>query len=343
MTVHPKHKKVRTKARLIGAGCVGVGLLGLVLPLIPGILFILLGLSILSAHSTRMHRLFARMRMRYPDAADRMERIESAIITTLGLTTHTHEYVHIPHPDGGDIHAVVNVAKHGDSTVAILLHSVRTTMEGRVQGAVADVLRAHGYTVVRFDAYNGLGESDGAFTNLTASRYRNDIDIVMAWVTEQPWWTGHAMLFGHSVGGLVASLYAIEHPEQVERLILLGPAISGTRYRQAEIARSKEAFDEWESTGIRTVRHPLLDEDFGLSFSFVRDLDSYDLEAQASALTMPIDILVGTDDLTCTPSDAKALASAIGPHARVHSLPHVPHIPASDQQLHTLQDALAHL
>ncbi len=343
MGIHPEHKRTRTKARVIGVGCIAVGLIGFVLPLVPGIIFILLGLSILSAHSTRAHRLFARMRLRYPEGADRMERIESVIINTFGLSTHTHAYVHIPHPDGGDIHVVVDVAKHADSPVAILLHSARTTMEGRVQGAVADVFRSHGYTVVRFDAYNGLGESGGMFTNLTASGYRQDLDTVMVWVQAQSWWRGRATLFGHSVGGLVAGLYALDHPEQVERLVLLGPAVSGARYRNAERARSTKEFEQWEETGIRTVRHPLLNEDYGLSFSFVQDLDSYDLEARASQLTVPTDVLVGTEDLTCRPEDAKALTDAIGPHARLHSLPDVPHIPVRECHLRTLTDTLTHL
>jgi len=340
MTIHPKYRQARNRAFVAGWGAVGLGFLGIALPLVPGIAFIMLGFSLISLHSRTAHKWAAQFRMRHSGAARYLEHFESWLLELLDVTTHTHTYVRIPRTDGKELHAIVEISKY-QTGVAILLHSARGTMEGQSQNALAELFRAQGYTVVRFDAFNGFGESDGDFTNLTATSMLEDLCMVVSWVEAQPWWHEHELcLVGHSLGGLVAGVYAAEHPEQVRTLLLLGPTTSGAQYRRALMGQDETAFRMWEETRLKTIHNPMTGEEHGLSFAFVIDLDLYDLVSVCDKLTMRTYVLVGTDDTISTVPDCKTLVDAIGENASLHILLNVPHIPTTRAQIRELERAL---
>lgn len=58
---------------IIGWFFIGVGILGLFLPLLPGILFIMIGLAILSSRSALVKRFLNHIKERYPHHHERIE------------------------------------------------------------------------------------------------------------------------------------------------------------------------------------------------------------------------------------------------------------------------------
>jgi len=58
---------------IIGWGFVGLGILGLFLPLLQGILFIMIGLAILSSRSELVRRFLKHLEERYPRHHERVE------------------------------------------------------------------------------------------------------------------------------------------------------------------------------------------------------------------------------------------------------------------------------
>ena len=66
-------KDKRLLVLLLGWGFVALGVIGLFLPLLQGILFLLVGLFILSSEYVWAHQLLAKMRKSFPAAALRSE------------------------------------------------------------------------------------------------------------------------------------------------------------------------------------------------------------------------------------------------------------------------------
>lgn len=64
------------------------------------------------------------------------------------------------------------------------------------------------------------------FPDLVAPDFGDDVGerlvVLEQWLGGQSGWT----LIGSSLGGLTAALYALRHPEQVRKLILLAPALT---------------------------------------------------------------------------------------------------------------------
>jgi len=58
---------------IIGWFLIGLGIIGLFVPLLQGILFILIGLSILSSRSTLVRRFLKRIEERFPHHFERIE------------------------------------------------------------------------------------------------------------------------------------------------------------------------------------------------------------------------------------------------------------------------------
>lgn len=63
-------------ARIAGYGFLFLGIIGLVLPFLQGVLFILIGLLILSRYEPWAARLLDRLKRRFPPLADMTERAD---------------------------------------------------------------------------------------------------------------------------------------------------------------------------------------------------------------------------------------------------------------------------
>lgn len=69
------HPAVRVGKIVLGAGCLALGVVGLFLPFLQGILFLIIGLTLLSSESDRARRLLAWLRRQISNrAVDKGER-----------------------------------------------------------------------------------------------------------------------------------------------------------------------------------------------------------------------------------------------------------------------------
>lgn len=87
--------------------------------------------------------------------------------------------------------------------------------------AVTDRLAAAGWSVVRYDV-RGMGASDRAVADVGLTARVADLEAVAAHIGLERF-----VLCGSDLGAATAVAYAVAHPEQVTRLVLLSPWVSG--------------------------------------------------------------------------------------------------------------------
>lgn len=123
----------------------------------------------------------------------------------------------------------------------------------------------------------------GNFEALTVTNQLRIIDEVIA---NQP-----AILFGSSLGGYLAALYAARHPHLIERLVLLAPAFEfPSRWRKRYSAKD---LDRWKSEGSTPVFHYGENRMMRLGYQFMEDSSQYEDQPDAR---QPILIFHGTND-----------------------------------------------
>ena len=174
----------------------------------------------------------------------------------------------------------------------------------------------------------------------------------------EAWGLDRLTLAGYSWGGLLAEIYAIEHPGRVERLALISPAPAwreardeferrfAARANTPELQAARTALRE---SGLRErdpESHARRQFDLAVAGYFhdparARDLTpfritgrtqqevwaslgAFDLRPALAALRIPAVVLHGDDDPIPVES-ARAVADAL--HASLHVLPHCGHVP----------------
>ncbi|MEQ1884458.1 MAG: YqiA/YcfP family alpha/beta fold hydrolase [Bryobacteraceae bacterium] len=124
---------------------------------------------------------------------------------------------------------------------------------------------------------------EGDFEKLTVSG--------MLAVTGKAVGSEKVVLMGSSLGGFVAGLFADRHPELVERVVLLAPALRfAERWRQRFTA---EQLAEWKSRGWAPFFHYGHKREERLAYSFVEDAQNY---AREPNFPQPALLFHGTDD-----------------------------------------------
>lgn len=113
----------------------------------------------------------------------------------------------------------------GRMPTAMLMHGFGSNKNDRLLTLLSDSLLRHGVATVRFD-FNGHGESEGKFEEMTVPNEIEDAKAVYSYVCSQPWADStRVALLGHSQGGVVASMTAGELGEKrVAAVALLAPA-----------------------------------------------------------------------------------------------------------------------
>lgn len=303
---HPKFKNCRRRAVLVGWALVGIGLLLSLLPIGPGIVIVLVGLSILSIYSPWARRKAAYAKKKYPRASHRVEQIAGTLKSFFALLAHEEAKEHEVVLGGKKYSLLVDASRIAGGT-AVLLHSATGVKETPLMESLAEAARQAGQNVVRFDAFNSFGKSGGSVHDMTVSSYIEDQREVLAWARKQDWWSEPLTLIGHSVGGLVALLHAVRSDSHsVERLVLVAPMTSGESYAHIGSEHDPELFHGWHEKGIRDVTHQLTGEKGTLSWNFVEDAKRYDA-LREPALPCPTLLLVGSEDTVAPLADVSRL------------------------------------
>lgn len=132
-----------------------------------------------------------------------------------------------------------SVTLDGKGPTVIFLHGLGGTTrywEGRL-GALEQSCR-----ILLVDLL-GFGESPKPWASYTVERH---LEALHQTITEHAPFT----LVGHSMGAILALAYAARHPDQVERLILIGMPYFGSKERALQYYRNGPAPERWYSTNM---------------------------------------------------------------------------------------------
>jgi len=227
----------------------------------------------------------------------------------------------ISNSKGQRIAVVVEKPKLNDSDpigLAIIMHGLGGFKEQPHIAAFAKAFLDEGYVAVRFDTINSLGESAGKYEDATVTNYYADLETVIKWARDQPWFIEPFCLAGHSLGGLCAALYAEKHPEEVKALAPISTLVSGKLSLEAH---DKEELEDWKKTGwqIRpsTSKPGVIKK---LKWSHMEDRLKYDLLPMADKLTMPVLLIVSEHDNLTPLKHQKIFFDALHGKKELHTI-----------------------
>jgi pimeloyl-ACP methyl ester carboxylesterase len=142
-----------------------------------------------------------------------------------------------PRPFSADSELTLRGETVGEGRPVVLCHGLTATRRQILHGSVA--LPRRGHLVVQYDA-RGHGDSDPAsdeqcydYPSMVA-----DLESVIAETVGE----SKFVLGGHSMGSHAAVAYALEHPERVAGLVVIGPVYPG----RTDAAVEEEALERWD-------------------------------------------------------------------------------------------------
>jgi pimeloyl-ACP methyl ester carboxylesterase len=162
----------------------------------------------------------------------------------------------------------------------LYLHGFASGPQSSKASYFADRLRRYGVPFACPD-FNGP-----EFATLTMSRMLDELAVELARAPEP------ATLIGSSLGGTLAILAADRFAAQVDRLVLLAPAVMFAK--PGHHLLPPERIEEWRRRGALSFFHYAHNEERPLNFTFYQDSLQYD--PFAAALVQPTLILQGLHD-----------------------------------------------
>jgi pimeloyl-ACP methyl ester carboxylesterase len=175
--------------------------------------------------------------------------------------------------------------------------------------AFAEVFLENNFRVVRFDATNSIGESEGDMMNVTYTNYIEDLEDVISWARGQEWFQSPFALCGQSMGAQSTAWYAEEHPDEVKLLAPIAPVVNYELYEKTLDPKEKK---EWQSKGyveMSSRSKPGVIKKVGWGVN--ENLKQYDLLPNAGKLSMPVLFMVGEFDEPCPYENQKVLFDKI--------------------------------
>jgi len=156
--------------------------------------------------------------------------------------------------DHGRLKAIVQKPdlKQGEQCpMVIFCHGFSGTKDGPMFELIADTLQAHGIASIRFD-FNGHGESEGEFKDMTVPNEIEDAKKVVEYVRDLRYVSSVAIV-GHSQGGVVASMTAGQLSEELgepafKAVALMAPAavLRDDAIRGSTMGKQYDPFDPGE-------------------------------------------------------------------------------------------------
>lgn len=189
-----------------------------------------------------------------------------------------------------------------------LLHGYSGHTQEPNLASLARHLASHGFLVVRFDT-RGYGQSSGpAFLHYRVSNYLQDLSLLIQHLSPKYFSKKTKIyLWGHSLGGLIATIYAATNPRQVGKVCLVSPVNFFP-----EVLNDKDRFQLWKHLGW----FGLYSKTYGFSplpYDFVLDSQSYNASLLAPKIIHPFMLILGSKDELVNPHFSLKIYDQIQP------------------------------
>ncbi len=179
--------------------------------------------------------------------------------------------------------------------ITIIFHGLMSN-RGVGKNGMHDMLAAEllkrGIAVVRFD-FDGHGESDGAFEEMTVYGEILDAMAVMEYVKRLDWVT-EIYVSGHSQGAVVGGMISGYYRELVKKLVLMAPAatISDDAQRGSCFGKIYDTYDPPEYVDMKDVEQ----NDYRLGQKYMRTARTLPIYETTSMFLGKTLIIHGTKD-----------------------------------------------
>jgi len=235
------------------------------------------------------------------------------------------EKLTIKNRKGQNIVVLVEKAEN-QKGLAFIMHGLGGFKEQPHIQTIAETFRENGYTVVRFDSTNTLGESDGNYEEATITNYYEDLEDVIKWAETQEWYQEPFALAGHSLGGISVALFAENYSEKVKAVAPISTVVSGKLSMEARERYKPKELKKWRETGWQEgksrARPGVIKR---LPWSHMEDLMKYDLLLKVDKLTMSVLLIVGEQDESTPLDHQKILYQALPGPKELHIIKDAPH------------------
>lgn len=180
--------------------------------------------------------------------------------------------------------------------MAIIFHGFTANRNTSLLKEITNSLRDENIASVRFD-FNGHGDSDGKFENMTVLNEIEDANAILNYVKTDPH-VRNIYLVGHSQGGVVASMLAGLYPDLIKKVVLLAPAAT----LKSDALKGNTQGITYNPDHIPD-RLPFKDLTLGgFYLRIAQQLPIYEVSAQ---FTKPVCLIHGTDDTVVSPNASK--------------------------------------
>lgn len=184
--------------------------------------------------------------------------------------------------------------------MAILMHGFTANRNTDLLKALANSLRDENVASVRFD-FNGHGESDGLFENMTVPNEIADGKAILDYVKTDPH-VRNIFLIGHSQGGVVASMLAGLYPDLIKKVVLMAPAAS----LRDDALKGNTQGAEYDPNHIPDLV-PLVGNKAGMKLGgfYLRTAQVLPIYEVSQRFSGPVSIIAGSNDQVVDPKYSK--------------------------------------
>lgn len=186
--------------------------------------------------------------------------------------------------NGDILSAVLHHPSHSPYGAAILCHGMESAKNSEKLIYLAQSLAERGLLALRFD-FRYVGESSGKFADITYSGEVEDLRAAFEFMQSRR--PGKTVLFGSSMGGTVALLFAASNP-RVAAVVTLAAPLHPENFPKRVL--TLDQLRRWRERGYTTYNGQRL------NVSLLEDLEKLDVPTTARRIRCPVLILHGDAD-----------------------------------------------